>query len=484
LPFAAPTTPRTRTIFLPGFKTFESVFPNPPKGSVVSSRDHPIQGFVWGDYTAKPGHTYTYHVSPVRGQPKNLQIGAATSVKVTTENPDAQGHGIFFNRGVAGSQAYGRKFEDKSPQEIGQEAWDWLSRGLVEALLAFIAQANGAKFTLHAAVYEFNYEPVLKAFKKAHSTGATVKIVYDARSGTGKPSGASTKAINKVGIKSLTIKRTKDSSHDKHNKFIVLLEDGVPIQVWTGSTNISAGGIFGHSNVGHIVRDPAVAAAYDAYWHRLAKDPDPKNSRPDNVTATPDPNGPPAANGITPFFSPRKTMALLDWYADRMGATKDCVCFTAAFGVNQRFAKVLNFQPGGAAFMRYVLLEKPGATFDMFAGDNLVKTSVGDLVTNDALYRWAKERLSGLNKNVRYMHTKYMLIDPTGNDPIVVSGSANFSENSTTGNDENMLVIRGDTRTADIYLGEFMRLFNHFAFRHWLNGRTSPSRPRSARPRT
>jgi len=28
-----------------------------------------------------------------------------------------------------------------------------------------------------------------------------------------------------------------------------------------------------------------------------------------------------------------------------------------------------------------------------------------------------------------------------------------------------MLVIRGDTRTADIYLGEFMRLFNHFYFR-------------------
>jgi hypothetical protein len=28
-----------------------------------------------------------------------------------------------------------------------------------------------------------------------------------------------------------------------------------------------------------------------------------------------------------------------------------------------------------------------------------------------------------------------------------------------------MLIIRGDTRVADIYLGEFMRLFNHFYFR-------------------
>ena len=62
-------------------------------------------------------------------------------------------------------------------------------------------------------------------------------------------------------------------SHPGHNKFIVLLSpDGTPIAVWyfpqrpfylqpllgkvlprTGSTNITAGAIFGHSNVGHIV---------------------------------------------------------------------------------------------------------------------------------------------------------------------------------------------------------------------------------------
>ena len=44
-------------------------------------------------------------------------------------------------------------------------------------------------------------------------------------------------------------------------------------QVWTGSTNMSQGGIFGHSNVGHAVRDPAAADAYLAYWTELAADP-------------------------------------------------------------------------------------------------------------------------------------------------------------------------------------------------------------------
>jgi phosphatidylserine/phosphatidylglycerophosphate/cardiolipin synthase-like enzyme len=59
-----------------------------------------------------------------------------------------------------------------------------------------------------------------------------------------------------------------------------------------------------------------------------------------------------------------------------------------------------------------------------------------------------------------------MLIDPLSDDPLIVTGSANFSNASTKNNDENMLVIRGDKRVVDIYLGEFMRLFKHFYFRY------------------
>jgi phosphatidylserine/phosphatidylglycerophosphate/cardiolipin synthase-like enzyme len=61
-----------------------------------------------------------------------------------------------------------------------------------------------------------------------------------------------------------------------------------------------------------------------------------------------------------------------------------------------------------------------------------------------------------------------MRVDPLGANPLVVSGSANFSHASTMNNDENMLIIRGNSRVADIYLGEFMRLYRHFAFRDWL----------------
>jgi phosphatidylserine/phosphatidylglycerophosphate/cardiolipin synthase-like enzyme len=66
-----------------------------------------------------------------------------------------------------------------------------------------------------------------------------------------------------------------------------------------------------------------------------------------------------------------------------------------------------------------------------------------------------------------------MIIDPLGEDPLVITGSANFSDASTRKNDENMLVIRGDKRVADIYLSEFMRLFNHFQFRGLVHARAA-----------
>ena len=95
--------------------------------------------------------------------------------------------------------------------------------------------------------------------------------------------------------------------------------------------------------------------------------------------------------------------------------------------------------------------------------------SVGHKVSLNNFDRWLEEidRIVA-EAHVLYIHTKYMLIDPLGPLPTVIVGSANFSKASTDSNDENMLVIRGNQAIADIYLGEFMRLFSHYAFRESL----------------
>jgi hypothetical protein len=61
---------------------------------------------------------------------------------------------------------------------------------------------------------------------------------------------------------------------------------------------------------------------------------------------------------------------------------------------------------------------------------------------------------------------EFLLIGPLGDDPLVITGSANVSSASTTSNDENMLVVRGDRDVADAHFGEFMRLFDHIYARH------------------
>ena len=102
--------------------------------------------------------------------------------------------------------------------------------------------------------------------------------------------------------------------------------------------------------------------------------------------------------------------------------------------------------------------------------------AVGEFIRTNKIDGWVKERLTGLNTNVRFVHNKFLLVDPLTDDPVVVAGSANFSEASTIDNDENMVITRGNRRVADIYLGEFMRLYSHHAFREFLQ-RRNPEEP-------
>jgi len=458
---------------LRGIKRFRDKDQGLPPGTPVPLDEHPVQSFLWADYTPKPGTTYTYRVVPLHGKPKNLQPNDAASVKVTvTTEPEvapAAGavarHDVYFNRGVIGSQAYARKFPDiePNPAEPTSAPMKWLSRGLYEALLGFIARARNEHFTLRAAFYEFRYLPVAIALRKAIDGGADVKIVYDAESSY-KMDNEATLHDAMLLESEICIPRTVTEGI-RHNKFMVLLEDGHPVAVWTGSTNISAGGIFGHSNVGHVVWDATVAAAYLAYWERLAKNLTPTKLRAPNRTATPTPNGKTPPNSVVPLFSPRdekESVATLQWYADRMAEAGRLVCLTLAFNFDEVFQKVIVPETD---VLRYIVKDDDLGDGETIGVDRDVLFAGGGRFDEGALKNFLAEPGNPLNSN-DYIHTKYMLVDPLGEDPLVVSGSANFSRPSQRINDENMLVIRGDRRVADIYFGEFMRIFDHHYARY------------------
>jgi phosphatidylserine/phosphatidylglycerophosphate/cardiolipin synthase-like enzyme len=295
---------------------------------------------------------------------------------------------------------------------------------------------------------------------------------------------------SKRGFEEMLIPR-RNTGDIQHNKFIVLLDGGRPIEVWTGSTNLTAGGIFGQSNVGHVIRDPAIARQYLDYWQQLAADPPlkaPHGQLADagfaqwNAMQFPDPQGPAEQNSTKVVFSPRPTERALEWYAEQMGEAQQSVHFTTAFTVAaQILAKALVPPPDG--LLRYLLMESIGGPLhDPYEQMRVIPAN--RIAWGDALAAVAApapggspmalaEALTGLNDHVNYLHTKYLLVDPLGGDPLVINGSANFSKNSTLANDENMVICRGDRRLADIFLSEFMRLFRHFEGRNQWNAMTS-----------
>src|ERR1700675_44117 len=77
--------------WLRGFKTFESIEPHPAPGVDYSTHRHPIQGFTWSDFSAKPGYDYTYEVVALRGTPSKPKDAETVSVDVHTESAAVPG---------------------------------------------------------------------------------------------------------------------------------------------------------------------------------------------------------------------------------------------------------------------------------------------------------------------------------------------------------------------------------------------------------
>jgi PLD-like domain len=457
-----------------------------------------IQAFQWADYGVSPGKRYEYEVTgvfshadreacllivetepselakPVSRASKQAEGDAAAAVPV---------HDVVFNRGVAGSQAYARKFGNRAPEECDDPAaaFAWLSAGLEEALIGFVEQAAAAhadranpvkQVALRVAAYEFKYEKFLLALKSAAEAGVDVAITYDSKGNRKgelvKNAVEADEAIEAAGLpRALLTRRTRATI--SHNKFIVRLEDGKPTAVWTGSTNFTAGGIFGQSNVGHVVHDPRTAGLFLDYWLALRTDPTLRSLTAVTEKLTPLPHAI-APRSTHVVFSPRSSDAALRLYAYLFACARDTVCLTAAFGVTAFFRDLLIADGDAPASLRqrFLLLEKAPSAEELAAieADPRNRVAVGAVLSpvvsssqssggqssesekesesegdassgrgeepTPAAFSAALlgEAVTGLNDHVSFVHTKFMLVDPLGADPIVVCGSgSSFNPN-------------------------------------------------------
>lgn len=482
-----------RITFHNGSKHFDSLADNPDPAIKNSSL---IQSFYWHDYTVDPDETYTYTIKPMFGTALNHSPKFPSSLTVTTEKLHDGMHSVYFNYGVTGSQAYAnnKEFGNQPVSALKgavlQHALAFLGRDLwSEGLVKFVRQAAGANFSIYGAFYEFQYEGFLQEFRDAVDRGVDLELVVSGKSAQyddkkNKSSGAvksgNKSMIKKFGLtKQIKTLRTKPSQ--PHNKFMVLCQDGKPKQVWTGSTNITLAGIFGQCNTGHWIVDDAIADKYLEYWNGLIGDPPMKQVAKVSETIQADTDLTQLSNGNYLFFSPRdlpadkKTAPHLQHYADLIDSADELVCMVFPFNMDEVFNTVYKKDK---RYLRLLIFEKNSDAQKVKSNDTDLKVTAGDVYAGNEK-GWAKEisAKTTTNAGILYVHNKFFIIDPLTDHPVVVTGSANFSNNSIRNNDENSILIKGNGRVADIYLTEFDRLFVHFWPRYLATLKSNKNKP-------
>ena len=458
-------------LFLFNSLTFPAKAHTFPQYHATPSDKAPLQKFRWADYAVNPGTTLHYRVHLAYGTADAPLLGESLALSITSDDGHPANQSVIFNRAVAASQAFQRKFPDLDAQisankNLPIEAWPgaarlWLENGLLERLLGFIERAVDTQWALDIAIYEYQLQAIIDAVNAAFARGVQVRVLYHAQ-----PDDSDT-TLNEANLAQLPAanKRGRVTHNIFHDKFIVLSRvDGVgqrqPQAVLCGSTNFTANGVYRQANVVHTLDDVTIATRYLQTFEEVW-------ANPADVAATRnwitehnpmDPTQPLFAG-----FSPRSGGGDLREFVEIIEAASKDVLFVTAFTLPDAILNALLGKPHDD-ILRYGL-QNTASRITGFHADRSAEFAATALL-NTGLEGWLKENMKGQKGNL-LVHTKAVVVDFTSDRPTIISGSHNLSSSASNGNDENYLIIRGDTDLADRYGLELLRFYEHYRFRYF-----------------
>ncbi len=447
-----------RLNWLGGYKRFKET----DDGQVenISSLEGPFQRFRWNDYTLRSDRTYRYEVYPIRGNPNALTKNEKPLIfDVCPSKEDQDGMGVYVNRGVTAAKAYLQRFNNQSPSEIGQKAYTWLSRGLKESLLNFIAQAKSGE-ALHVAIYEFFDHEIAQTLKDAISRNVDVTIVHDAKKG--KKSTLENKEVIKHFNLDPPITIPRTTVNISHNKVVIKLVSGEPKEVWTGSANFSENAFNFQTNTALIIRDLKTVEYYEEYFQGLTGNPSKKDSKIINKEIMERANSETNRFVDKIFFSPIKKKDILKSSVELIKSAQSAILISAPFGLDKTMIEALHSNSDD--IIEYGLV------------NSTAKKKIETLHRKNTRYFTPKRLETYMGKTwdakafgAHKIHAKTIIIDPWSNNPKVLIGSANFSKYSCSDNDENALLITGNKRLSAILTTEFMRMYDHYKSRYYID---------------
>ncbi|MFK7810569.1 MAG: phospholipase D-like domain-containing protein [Saprospiraceae bacterium] len=325
---------------------------------------------------------------------------------------------VYFNAGVDATFA-----DNAYPTDVTGAAME----------AAIINRINAATTSIDVAVYNINRDPIVAALTEAHNNGIIVRYVTGddtANLALSDPSPPFQVVEGNTGNPLM------------HNKFFVFDADS-EMDSWVimGSTNMTANNIAEDYNNTLMIQDKALAKAYTLEFNEMwgSDGPEPNGftlrfgeDKTDNTPHLFSING----SRVESYFSPSDNTALKIIDAIET-ADNDLEFALLTFTYNELGTAIVDKHNEGVDVRGIIEnINDTGGEFSFLTSQGV------NVIAED-------------NSSIQ-LHHKYSIIDAASpaSDPIVVTGSHNWSAGADTRNDENTLIIH-DAAIANIFLQEF-----------------------------
>ena len=478
----------------------------------------PVQRYMWWDYGVKPGDKVQYSVVPVVGPNKdNLSLDTKNASALTPEmsiTGQSTPHiSAYFNKGIVASQWVSHVLDTQPKNskikdlvaQTGNQLRNALSGLLRPQILSLLDETRKKNGKIYAALYELNDPELLTALV---SFGKNCNLILangafksntppdnDENSKPNIPDETFPEGVRAALKEKINVfDRIVTQGHFGHNKFVVFCDaDDKPEKVLSGSTNWTSSGLCTQANNGIIIDDANVAADFLAAWNRIKdakNDYTPAFIQGNSTSKTFQIDG----GSVTPWFVKTSDAQDLEFARTLINGAKEGILF-------------LFFNPGSFQTVpkRWTLLQNilerhnpdnpnsdPSLYFRGVVNQDIPNLTKLDptvpkpvkLFTNgvdspislghevlvphnikDKFFDWEKELLGASMVNI---HSKVIVLDPFGDNPVVMTGSHNLGFKASNANDDNLVIIQGNAPLAVAYAINIIAIFQTYRWNSYV----------------
>ncbi len=321
----------------------------------------------------------------------------------------------------------------------------YVSTFIDDTLINYI---NRAKYSIDLTMYNFNNQGirnVSNALIDAANRGLIVRVI-----GCGTTANSGIDDLAGTAVHVLVGPSSNQRSGIMHNKFILFDTESTnpnePI-VWTGSTNLTDGQVNLDANQVIIIQDQSLARGYKIEFEEMWG----------SSGSTP--------NGTKARFGSKKQNNTPHEF---MINNKRVECyFSPSDGVNSRIIQTINTTNNDLSIATMLITRTEMA--DAIAARKLEGAEVNILTNAEGNNNTTVNATLSAALGTHYafddvssgiMHHKYMIVDQnaTTSDPLVFTGSHNWSAAADNENDENSIIVH-DATIANIYYQNFVKRF-------------------------